>query len=60
VDGVSLTVIGKTAGAFSVSLVQFTQAHTTLLMRPIGAAVNIETDILMRYVTQALEARGLT
>ena len=58
VDGVSLTVIAKTDLTFSVSLVDFTQAHTTLLERRVGDPVNIETDILMRYVSQALRARG--
>src|SRR5215831_16098820 len=59
VDGVSLTVIAKTDLTFSTSLVDFTQAHTTLLERRVGDPVNIETDIMMRYVSQALRARGL-
>jgi riboflavin synthase len=59
VDGVSLTVIAKTDLTFLVSLVAFTQAHTTLLERKVGDPVNIETDIMMRYVSQALRARGL-
>jgi riboflavin synthase len=54
IDGVSLTVIAKTATTFSVSVVKFTQAHTTTLERGIGEPVNLETDILMRYVVQAL------
>lgn len=58
VDGVSLTVIRKTATTFVVSLVQFTQAHTTLLLRAPGEAVNIETDIMMRYLSQLVEARA--
>ena len=58
VDGVSLTVIAKTDLTFSVSLVDFTQAHTILLERRVGDPVNIETDIMMRYVSQALRARG--
>jgi riboflavin synthase len=59
VDGVSLTVIAKTDLTFLVSLVAFTQAHTTLLERKVGDPVNIETDIMMRYVSQALRVRGL-
>jgi riboflavin synthase len=58
-DGVSLTVMGKTDTTVSVSLVQFTQMHTSLLDRKIGARVNVETDIMMRYISQLLEARGL-
>jgi riboflavin synthase len=57
VDGVSLTVIQKTEDTFSVSVVGFTRANTTLLQRAVGDAVNIETDILMRYVVQAAAAR---
>jgi len=59
IDGVSLTVIAKTPEAFSVSVVDFTQVNTTLLDRAPDDAVNLETDILMRYVSQAIEARGL-
>ena len=59
IDGVSLTVIAKTPEAFSVSVVDFTQVNTTLLDRAPDDAVNLETDILMRYVSQAMEARGL-
>lgn len=57
VDGVSLTVIKKTDDTFSVSVVGFTQENTTLLRRAVGDTVNIETDILMRYVVQAVAAR---
>jgi riboflavin synthase len=59
VDGVSLTVIAKSADTFSVSVVDYTQANTTLLDYAPGEPVNLETDILMRYVSQAIEARGL-
>lgn len=57
VDGVSLTVIQKKGDTFSVSVVGFTQENTTLLQRAVGDAINIETDILMRYVVQATAAR---
>jgi len=59
IDGVSLTVIGKTETTFSVSLVNFTQAHTTMLELEIGDEINLETDIMIRYISQLLEARGL-
>ncbi len=58
VDGVSLTVMGRDAESFSVSLVQYTQEHTNLTRREPGAAVNLETDIFARYVEQILEARA--
>ncbi len=58
VDGASLTIIAKTPRTFSVSLVQYTQAHTNLAQRRIGDAVNLETDIIARYVEQLLAERG--
>lgn len=59
-DGASLTVMGRDETSFSVSLVQYTQEHTNLLSRKPGDAVNLETDIIARYVEQILEARAAT
>lgn len=59
IDGASLTVIDKTEETFSVSLVQYTQEHTNHLDRKPGDVVNLETDLLARYVAQILEARGV-
>ena len=56
-DGASLTIIDKTADSFAVSLVQYTQGHTTLMDKEPGASVNIETDILARYVESLLANR---
>lgn len=58
IDGASLTIIDKTADTFAVSLVQYTQAHTNLLDKRPGDAVNIETDILARYVENLLAQRS--
>ncbi len=59
IDGASLTIVEKTGDAFAVSLVQYTQAHTSLLRKRPGDAVNIETDIVARYVDTLLgEQRG--
>lgn len=58
VDGVSLTVMGKDVESFSVSLVQYTQEHTNLTERQPGASINLETDIIARYVEQFLEERA--
>ena len=57
IDGVSLTVIDKTADSFAVSLVEFTQEHTNLLRRAVGDRVNLESDIIARYVGQLLDER---
>jgi riboflavin synthase len=50
VDGVSLTVVAPTARGFSVSLLKFTLAHTTLGAKKPGARVNIEVDLMAKYV----------
>ena len=59
IDGASLTIIAKDATTFAVSLVQYTQEHTNLLDRKPGDLVNLETDILARYVDELLTARGV-
>jgi riboflavin synthase len=50
VDGVSLTVVAVKGNIFSVSLVEYTTAHTTLGERHKGDQVNLEFDILAKYV----------
>ncbi len=50
VDGVSLTVAGREAGGFTVAIIPHTAAATTLgALRP-GAAVNLEADVIAKYV----------
>lgn len=58
VDGVSLTVIAKDTDSFSVSLVQFTQEHTNLTRKRPGESINLESDIIARYVDQLLSERA--
>ena len=58
IDGASLTIIAKDESSLTVSLVQYTQEHTTLTSRGVGARVNLETDILARYVEQFMAERG--
>lgn len=50
VDGVSLTVAGVSADAFTVALIPTTLAHTTLGIRRPGDTVNIEVDVVAKYV----------
>ncbi len=57
IDGISLTVMAKDERSFSVSVVQYTQEHTNLRTRRAGDRVNIETDILARYVEAMLKNR---
>jgi len=59
VDGVSLTVVEATAAWFSVALIPHTLAHTTLGGLAVGDGVNLETDLLFKYVARLHEARGM-
>jgi len=59
-DGISLTVMAKDAETFSVSLVQYTQEHTNLIRRQPGDSINLETDIIARYIEQLLAERVTT
>lgn len=62
VDGVSLTVAALTADGFSVALIPHTLAATTLGDRGVGARVNLEMDVIGKYVRALLpvwvDARG--
>jgi riboflavin synthase len=57
IDGISLTVTDRDERSFAVSLVQYTQENTNLQSRRAGDRVNLETDIIARYVEQMLEER---
>ena len=57
IDGISLTIVAKDEESFSVSLVQYTQEHTNLVGRKAGDRINLETDIIARYVENMLQAR---
>jgi riboflavin synthase len=50
VDGVSLTVAGVTSDTFTVALIPTTLAHTTLGFRQPGDTVNLEVDVVAKYV----------
>jgi len=58
VDGVSLTVNAVNAEGFDVALVPHTVAHTAFGATAIGDAVNLEVDLVARYVERLLQARG--
>lgn len=59
VDGVSLTVTAVEAGWFEVALIPHTWNHTTLRERRPGDRVNLEADMLARYVARQLAHRSL-
>jgi riboflavin synthase len=54
IDGVSLTVAGLTEGGFTVALIPHTLAVTTLGLRKEGDEVNLEMDVLAKYVERML------
>lgn len=57
VDGVSLTVVEASDTAFTVALIPHTLEVTTLGLRNEGDDVNLETDVLAKYVERMIRAR---
>ena len=57
VDGVSLTVVGAGDDWFSITLIPFTAEHTNLGAKGAGDPVNVEVDILAKYVERLADAR---
>jgi riboflavin synthase len=60
VDGISLTVAGLGRDRFDVQLVPFTMAHTNLGRMRVRDRVNLECDMVGKYVVRAAELAGLT
>ncbi|MGW1774493.1 riboflavin synthase [Streptomyces sp. NPDC002104] len=58
VDGVSLTVVEAAADWFTISLIPTTLALTTLGIKKPGDPVNLEVDVLAKYVERLLGANG--
>lgn len=57
VDGVSLTVVDCDSDSFTVSLVGYTQQHSTLGKKESGDMVNLEVDIIAKYVERLMSKR---
>src|SRR5712692_5710568 len=57
VDGISLTVNECEKQCFSVAIIPFTLKHTNLRARRLGDTVNIETDIIGKYVRRFLDLK---
>jgi riboflavin synthase len=57
VDGVSLTVVSVGAGSFTVSLIPETLARTTLGHKQPGDPVNLEVDVIAKYVERLLSSQ---
>jgi len=58
IDGVSLTVTGLDDRSFGIALIPFTLVHTTLGEKRVGDRLNIETDVLAKYVVRLTERTG--
>jgi riboflavin synthase len=58
VDGISLTVAGWHDGIAETAIIPFTYEHTNIRERKSGDAVNLEGDVLGKYVERYLEARS--
>lgn len=55
IDGISLTVIKVTTQSFEVSIIPHTKEETTLLSKRVGDTVNLENDMIAKYVEKLLE-----
>ena len=60
VDGISLTVAGLGVDRFDAQLVPYTMTHTNLARAALRDRVNLEADIVGKYVVRAAELAGLT
>jgi len=58
VDGISLTVASWDGRVVEIAVIPYTYAHTNLRDRVVGDAVNLEADVLGKYIESYLEARG--
>lgn len=59
VNGVSLTVVDSTLHSFSVCIIPFTYEHTNFHQLKVGDKVNLEFDIIGKYVARLLEKQQL-
>jgi len=58
VDGVSLTVAGVVPGVFRAALIPYTLEHTSLGKARVGGPVNLEVDVIAKYVERLLGVGG--
>jgi riboflavin synthase len=56
VDGISLTVAALHDDGFSIAVIPHTLEVTTLGTKPVGGTVNLEADVLAKYVERLMEA----
>jgi riboflavin synthase len=58
VEGISLTVTGRGTSDFQVSVVDYTKNHTNLVYHRVGQRVNLEVDIMAKYVERFMQTQG--
>lgn len=58
IDGTSLTVVDSQKNSFSVAIIPYTYEHTRFGSYTIGTRVNLEFDVIGKYVSRLLEVRG--
>ena len=59
-DGISLTVAGWHEGVVDIAVIPYTYECTNVKGMAVGDAVNVEADMLAKYIERLLEARGVT
>ena len=57
VDGTSLTVVNSGINTFSVAIIPYTLEHTLFKNYKVGTKVNLEFDVIGKYVTKLMEVR---
>lgn len=58
IDGISLTISGLKKDRFIVSLIPYTLSHTNLNKKSVGATVNLEVDIIGKWVRKTMESKS--
>jgi len=59
VNGVSLTVVDSLEGGFSVAIIPYTYEHTNFKEMQVGTVVNLEFDIIGKYLKKLLEKQHI-
>lgn len=57
IDGISLTIADEQDSVFTVAIIPYTYEHTNLQSKKVGDTVNLEFDVLGKYVVKYLENR---
>jgi riboflavin synthase len=58
IDGISLTIMGLKKDRFTVALIPYTLKYTNLGNKPIGAIVNLEADLIGKWIRKSVESKS--